>query len=70
MEDEDELVNSEDELAVDGSGGGKLSSKSLAFPSHSEKKKWHNNNVKSCFNTFGGGGGERATGCYSGTNTN
>lgn len=37
MEDEDELVNSEDELAVEGSGGGKLSSKSLAFPSHSGK---------------------------------
>lgn len=39
MEDEDELVNSEDELAMDGSGGGKLSSKSLPFPSHSENKK-------------------------------
>lgn len=37
VEDEDELVNSEDELAMDGSGGGKLSSKSLAFPSHSKK---------------------------------
>lgn len=35
VEDEDELVNSEDELAMDGSGG-KLSSKSLPFPSHSK----------------------------------